>query len=343
MVDPLTEVLSRLRSRGIEPRKSRTGWSSRCPAHDDRTPSLSIACGQDGRVLIHCHAGCRFTDVAASLGLSPGDLFSDSSHWSPSGPPCTRIPAARQRTPMAPSPRSFATWTEALKSRSGTPSATWLYHDAAGRVIGAVARFSGGATGKTFRQASLSSDGRWLAKGMPAPRPLFRLPMLLAAHGTVYVVEGEKCAEAVASLGLIATTSIGGASNAHHSDWAPLAGRCVVIVPDADEQGTNYANHVAALAHEAHAAEIRIVDIAAIWPAVPPKGDIADWILMNPPEFRSDLPEVLEHHASQALLASLPKPKPAVSSRRLWRQRRPPRAEGLTGEMPLMRRAAGFS
>ena len=38
-----------------------------CPAHDDQTPSLSLADGADGRLLLHCHAGCAFTDILAAL------------------------------------------------------------------------------------------------------------------------------------------------------------------------------------------------------------------------------------------------------------------------------------
>lgn len=47
----------------------RTGalWMARCPAHDDRTPSLSIQDAEDGRVLVHCHAGCEQAQVIAAL------------------------------------------------------------------------------------------------------------------------------------------------------------------------------------------------------------------------------------------------------------------------------------
>jgi hypothetical protein len=269
-------------------------------------------------------------------------LFSDNSRPLRAQPPCRLRPAERKQAAVVASSRSFETWAEAVRSRSGEPSATWLYHDATGREIGAVARFTAEATGKTFRQASLSSDGRWVAKGMPAPRPLYRLPMLLSSHGTVYVVEGEKCAEAVAELGLTATTSVGGASNAHHSDWAPLAGRRIAIVPDADEQGANYAKHVATLARGAGAAEIRITDIAAIWPAVPPKGDIADWILLHPPEARSELGVMLEHQTSKAITAFPSRQPPTVSSRRVRRPERPPRSSLRQNGMPSMRRANNF-
>jgi hypothetical protein len=45
------------------------GYIARCPAHDDRSPSLSIKETSDGRVLIHCHAGCGALDVLTAIGL----------------------------------------------------------------------------------------------------------------------------------------------------------------------------------------------------------------------------------------------------------------------------------
>ena len=47
-------------------RKAGSGWTARCPAHDDREPSLSIR-DADGKVLVHCHAGCDQRDVIAAL------------------------------------------------------------------------------------------------------------------------------------------------------------------------------------------------------------------------------------------------------------------------------------
>jgi putative DNA primase/helicase len=48
-------------------RKAGGGWTARCPAHDDRTPSLSIRDADDGKVLIRCHAGCNQEQVIATL------------------------------------------------------------------------------------------------------------------------------------------------------------------------------------------------------------------------------------------------------------------------------------
>ena len=77
MVSPSAtgRVLQALEVAGCAPRPSGPGWKARCPAHDDRTPSLSIAAGKDGRVLLRCWAGCETLAVLGALGLSWADLF----------------------------------------------------------------------------------------------------------------------------------------------------------------------------------------------------------------------------------------------------------------------------
>ena len=52
-------------------------YIARCPAHDDRDPSLSLKETRDGKVLIHCHAGCMPAHVMAHLGLTLGDLYDE--------------------------------------------------------------------------------------------------------------------------------------------------------------------------------------------------------------------------------------------------------------------------
>jgi putative DNA primase/helicase len=51
------------------------GWKARCPAHDDTTPSLSIAEGDDGRILVWCFAGCAAKEITSALGLRLADLM----------------------------------------------------------------------------------------------------------------------------------------------------------------------------------------------------------------------------------------------------------------------------
>src|SRR6266496_3249531 len=65
------ELLRRLES----VRRAPSGWLARCPAHQDRRPSLSVRQADGGRLLVHCFAGCAVADIVAALGLAVGDLF----------------------------------------------------------------------------------------------------------------------------------------------------------------------------------------------------------------------------------------------------------------------------
>lgn len=56
-------------------------WLARCPAHDDRGPSLSITETTRGQVLVHCHAGCSPLDVITAVGLDWDSLFPPNDHY----------------------------------------------------------------------------------------------------------------------------------------------------------------------------------------------------------------------------------------------------------------------
>lgn len=68
----LEKVLTRLdKVKATGPNK----WKACCPAHDDKNPSLGITEAVDGKVLLHCWAGCSVRDIAAAIGLELSDLF----------------------------------------------------------------------------------------------------------------------------------------------------------------------------------------------------------------------------------------------------------------------------
>jgi hypothetical protein len=54
-------------------------WIARCPAHEDRHPSLAIRALDNGRILLHCFAGCPVHEITQALGLDLRDLFPASS------------------------------------------------------------------------------------------------------------------------------------------------------------------------------------------------------------------------------------------------------------------------
>jgi hypothetical protein len=68
---PIDRVLARLTGVSGGPRQ----FHARCPAHNDHHPSLSVTEADDGRVLVHCFAGCEFFEIARSLDLQPSDFF----------------------------------------------------------------------------------------------------------------------------------------------------------------------------------------------------------------------------------------------------------------------------
>jgi hypothetical protein len=53
-------------------------WLARCPAHDDRSPSLAVRELDDGRLLLHCFAGCSVREIVSAVGLDLADLFPPS-------------------------------------------------------------------------------------------------------------------------------------------------------------------------------------------------------------------------------------------------------------------------
>ena len=68
MIDKILQHLSKVK-------KTSKGYQAQCPAHADKSPSLSIKETADGRILLHCHAGCTAEAVVASIGLKLSDLY----------------------------------------------------------------------------------------------------------------------------------------------------------------------------------------------------------------------------------------------------------------------------
>jgi putative DNA primase/helicase len=105
--------------------KAGASWMARCPAHDDREPSLSITDARCGRVLVRCHAGCDQHDVIAALlarGIWQTGIRHDSRFFCRNGrrPPAEATPDALKRTQAA-----LATW-RASQPAHGSPVETYL-------------------------------------------------------------------------------------------------------------------------------------------------------------------------------------------------------------------------
>lgn len=244
----LRDILARLGDYGLK-RAGDGKWQSRCPAHKDGTPSLSIGIGLGGRVLANCFAGCTAAQVVESIGLTESDLFEDAKD----------------------------AIKETLDPGKWPVTATYVYDDAHGDPVYRVLRKTSPDSGKkTFRQERAAGT-TWIggAGAMDnVPRVLYRLPRILESDVTtpILVVEGEKDADNLTSVGFVATTNAGGAGKWQTSYSEALRGRAVVILPDNDKPGQAHAEAVAK-ALEGIAASVKTVKLP-----VGEKGDVSDWI-----------------------------------------------------------------
>ena len=123
----------------------------------------------------------------------------------------------------------------------GPATAKWDYLDAAGHLIAVVYRYDPPGQKKQFRPW----DAKRRKMAPPDPRPLYNQPGMASA-AQVVLVEGEKCAQALIDAGVNATTAMHGANApVEKTDWSPLAGKAVLIWPDRDKPGWEYATQAA--------------------------------------------------------------------------------------------------
>lgn len=203
-------------------------WQTRCPAHDDRAPSLSVSEGDDRRVLLHCHAGCSGEDVLTALGLTAADLF-------------------EKRNGKA-------------NGKAREIVATYDYTDAEGKLLYQVVRFEP----KDFRQRKPDGAGGWEWKLGKVEKVPYRLPQVLAAVDAgekIVIVEGEKDVHALEERGVVATCNAGGAGKWKPSYSDHLRGANVAIIADADEPGRKHAAEVAE-SLQGIAAEVKVFEPA---------------------------------------------------------------------------------
>ncbi len=123
----------------------------------------------------------------------------------------------------------------------GPATAKWDYLDAAGHLIAVVYRYDPPGQKKQFRPW----DAKRRKMAPPDPRPLYNQPGMTSA-AQVVLVEGEKCAQALIDSGIVATTAMHGANApVDKTDWSPLSGKAVLIWPDRDKPGWEYATQAA--------------------------------------------------------------------------------------------------
>jgi hypothetical protein len=230
--------------------------------------------------LLHCHhvdssgnSGCTPEALVGALGLRLEDLWPERN-----GPAQGRKTSRNRSWPDL--DKGVAAVGHRLKPTK--PPETWTYHDADGAPVMAVGRYDT-VDGKTYRPFHRLPDGSWEVGDPSGLLPLYWLPEVIAASGPVFVAEGEKCVLALVQLGAKVTTSAHGAECPHKTDWTPLAGKSVVILPDNDPPGEGYAAAVLRM--------LKRLDPRPPWvkvvrlPGLGAGEDVADWL----PRVQGDL------------------------------------------------------
>lgn len=252
----------------VELRKAGSEYQGRCPFHDERTPSFTVSprkqfyhcfgCGAHGDVIafVQAYEGVDFITACKHLGADDSYSPTGKPRTAPQANHCaTDAPDPDQWRPLLPVPDSAPAlmadngWTVPVfnpkrgKMTRFKTSRADAYHDAEGRLLGYVLRveFDNGKITPTVTWC-IGPDGamQWCVRPFPSPRPLQGLDALAARpDAPVLLVEGEKCREAGA--GAFAQYAVltwpGGSKGIKYTDWSPLAGRDVVLWPDADDAG----------------------------------------------------------------------------------------------------------
>ncbi|WP_265026563.1 AAA family ATPase [Wolbachia endosymbiont (group A) of Bibio marci] len=174
----------------------------------------------------------------------------------------------------------------------GQPTASWNYYDESDQVIATVYRYNTDS-GKRY----LPFDVKRSNFTPPETRPLYNIPGIMKSD-KVILVEGEKCADALIEQGMTATTAMLGANAPiEKTDWSPLKGKHVIIWPDNDEPGKQYAEKVVKKLTFLGVLLLTLLEI----PDNKPKGwDSADGI-----EEKMNIPEFIENNSKKIIVKQL--------------------------------------
>ena len=308
-------------------------WWGLCPFHKERTPSFvahpvsyyCFGCGAKGDVIafmmdvaqVNFTKACEMLDAEEVVAQpTPVSIPRNEAYATLRSVPPTIVPTAGK-------PFRFFN-PKRQRWSTHEPTMVFEYWSADGKLLGIVIRIEL-ADGKKVTPTCRMSQHGWTYWSFDEPRPLYGLNLLAKSEGWALWVEGEKAADAGRRmLHIPVITNPGGGNAAHMADWAPLAGRKLLVIGDADAPGEKTASAVARHAHVAGAATVCLVP----WDHSKPEGwDLADaerdgW---GTEEVRIWLTEILSTTSSQGRLVlpfgvveweSLPREEAVSSSAR---------------------------
>ena len=221
-----------------------------CPFHSERTPSFYVV---PDKGICTCFGGCGTFDVFGLVMKAEGLSFPDAAARIEGGKFEAAAPVKGYRKSRAPRPARVTSEppddaeppTFTVK-KLGTPIAVWPITNVAGKVIGYETRYE--VEGRKEPRVWTWDGKRWGMGQFYGLRPLYGLHTLAQKPGKpVIISEGPKKAAAIAKLlPMYASVSLlGGCNSIGKHDWSSLAGRRIVIWPDADMPGRQAALSIA--------------------------------------------------------------------------------------------------
>lgn len=213
---------------------------------------MSIKQGDD-RILLHCHGGCEPEDIVDAMGLKMSDLF-------------VRPNAAKDFKKIEQPPKKQP---KPWKPRNDTV-ASYEYRDDGGHLLAVKDR----ASNKFMSWRYQDKTGAWFYGTGGVELPLYKHECI---SNPVYLVEGEKDVDTMLAGGLHAVTNPNGAGEWKDRYTEQLRGYDVCIIPDNDDSGRKHADTAANALHGV-AASVKMVDLSELWPDIPEKGDITDYV-----------------------------------------------------------------
>lgn len=223
-------------------KKANGQWVASCPVpshgkgNGDKNPSLSIDINDEGKPLFHCHGGCSQEDVFHTIRA------------------LNLLPELLER----PDPLANIKPIPKVEFQQ-----EWIYTDEDRQPVFVKQRLRVGETGKTYRLYKIDEAGRKQSTLSDARIVPYNLPALLdakTAGRNIFLVEGEKAADAIKSIGMIATTAHTGAGSWPAAITEYFAGAQVIILPDNDVAGWGYA-YKAAEAILSIVKSLKVVDL----------------------------------------------------------------------------------
>lgn len=264
-------LLDALREAGAEILKPN---EIRCPWHDDQHASAGVFTGDDGAWRFKCHVCGVSGDVFDIRAKVSGQSVADElrkAHAPGSNSPTRSAPRTNTERP----PRVFSS-IDAIRENDPRIRNVFTYSNpTTGAADMIVFRLHLPDGRKSFMQAH-ATDGGIVLKAPPKPWPLYNRARVAGADRVV-IVEGEKCVHALHDVGIVSTTSPGGAGKAEYADWSPLAGKTCILWPDNDEPGISHMRDVARILQSLEPpARVSMIDPATL--DLQPKADVADYL-----------------------------------------------------------------